>query len=115
MNQPDDMQPQPMGPQGEVEIAHDHWTAYLDGFSREHLDWLVTVEIRSPEGRLMVVEERPLKGVSLDQAEGVDRAYIEIGDGPEAHMTHTIERPVRLTLRQSREGQNQCLEIASAN
>ncbi len=115
MNQPDEAQPQPEKAQGDVDIAHNQWTAYLDSFSREHLDWLVTVEIRSREGRLMVAEERPLKGVSLDWAEGVDRAYIQVGDGPEAHMTHTVERPVRVTFKQSQSGAHQGLEIATAN
>ena len=113
MDQPDDAQPR--SEQGDIEIAHDQWTTYLDSFSREHLEWLVNVEIRSPEGRLMVAEERPLKGVSLDRAGGLDRAYIEVGNGPEAHMTHTVERPVRVTLKQSQSGQHQGLEIVSAN
>ena len=115
MNQPDDAQPEPASAQNDLEIAHDQWTAYLDSFSREHLDWLVTVEIRSPEGRLMVVEQRPLKGVSVDRAEDLDRAYIEVGDAPGAHMTHTVERPVRVTFKQSPSGKHQGLEIATAN
>jgi len=114
MDPPDDAERQPVSSPGDVEIGHGEWAAYLCSFSREHLDWLVTVEIRSPEGRLMVVEERPLKGVSTDRAEGLDRAYIEVG-GPEAHMTHTVERPVRVTFKQSQKGQHQGLEIASAN
>lgn len=115
MNHSDDAQPQPEKARGDVEIAHDEWRAYLDSFSREHLDWLVAVELRSPEGRLMVVEERPLKGVSVDHAEGLDRAYIQVGEGSEAHMTHTVERPVRITFKQSKTGQHEGLEIASAN
>ena len=115
MNQPDESLQPPADAQDAVEIAHNQWTAYLDSFSRSHMDWLVAVEIRSPEGRLMVVEERPLKGVSLDSAEGIDRAYIQVGGGPEARLTHTIERPVRITLKQSQSGAHEGLEIAMAN
>jgi hypothetical protein len=115
MNQSDESQPQPAKAQGEVEIAHNQWMEYLNSFSREHLDWMVTVEIRSPEGRLMIVEERPLKGVSLDRAEAVERAYVQVGDRPEAHVTHKVERPIRVTFKQSQAGEHQGLEIASAN
>ena len=111
MNQSDESQPQ----QGAAEIAHNEWAEYLDSFSREHLDWLVTVEVRSPEGRLIVVEERPLKGVSLDHAESLERAYVQVGSGPEAHMTHMVERPIRVVFKQSQAGEHQGLEIASAN
>ena len=106
---------EPMKAEGDVEIAHQQWTAYLDSFSRQHLDWLVSVEIRSPEGRLMVVEERPFKGISLESAAGIDRAYVQVGERPEAHLTHTIEQPLRMTFRQSQSGQHRGLEIASAN
>ena len=115
MNQPDESQPQPAPTQGEIEIAHQQWREYLDSFSREHLDWLVTVEVRSPEGRLILVEQQPLKGVSLDCAEGLDRAYIQVGGAPEAHATHTVERPVRVVFKQSQSGAHEGLEIATAN
>ena len=111
MNEPDESQAQPC----DVEIAHNQWTEYLDGFSREHLDWLVTIEIRSPEGRLIVAEQSPLKGISLDHADGLERAYVQVGGAPEAHITHMIERPVRVIFKQSPAGEHQALEIASAN
>ena len=115
MNQPDELPPKPPNAQEGVEIAHHQWTPYLDSFSREHLDWLVTLEVRSREGRLMIAEERPLKGVSLDTAEGVDRAYIQVGGGPDAHLTHIVEQPVRVTFKRSQSGRHEGLEIASAN
>ncbi len=115
MNQADEPQSPQANAQGEVEIAHNQWMGYLDGFSREHLDWLVTIEVRSPEGRLIVVELQPFKGVSLDRAEGVERAYVQVGDRAEAHVTHTVERPVRVVFRQSPSGEHRGLEIASAN
>jgi hypothetical protein len=115
MDNPDELQPQPPKMQGEVEIAHNHWTEYLDSFSREHMDWMVTVEVRSAEGRLMIVEERPLKGVSIDRANSLERAYVQVDDGAQAHVTHMVERPVRVIFKQSRAGEHQGLEIASAN
>ena len=115
MDQADEPQAQHANAPGEVEIAHNQWRGYLDSFSREHMDWLVTVEVRSPEGRLIIVEQQPFKGVSLDRAEGVERAYVQVGDGAETHVTHMVERPVRVVFRQGPSGEHQGLEIGSAN
>ena len=102
MNEHDEKQPQPGKAQGDAEIAHKQWTSYLDRFSRQHLDWAVSVEVRSPEGRLIVVEESPLKGV-------------QVGDRPETHGTHRIEQPLRVIFKQSPAGEHLGLEIVSAN
>ncbi len=115
MNEHDEKQPQLGKAQGDAEIAHKQWTSYFDRFSRQHLDWAVSVEIRSPEGRLIVVEESPLKGVSLESAAGIERAYVQVGDRPETHGTHRIEQPLRVIFKQSPAGEHLGLEIVSAN
>ncbi len=103
--------------QGDVEIAHNQWTAFLDSFSVQHMGWLVTVEIisSSPAGRLVAIHERPLEGVSVDSANCNERVYVQVGNSPEGHVLHTINKPTRVTFKQSKTGMHQGLEIVSAD
>ncbi len=100
---------------GDFEVAQKEWVAFFDGFSRQHMDWLVTVETVSSSGRLIAVVERPLKGVSIDRVGSNERAYVQVGDRPEGQMTHTIDRPTRVTFKQLPSGEHQGLEIAAAD
>jgi Family of unknown function (DUF5335) len=108
---------QPTEAQGDVEVAHNQWVAFLDSFSLQHMGWLVSVEviIASPAGRLIAIQERPLKGVSIDSAEGKERAYVQVGDRQEEHVLHTIDKPTRVKFKQSHTGMHQGLEIVSAD
>lgn len=110
-------EPQPYAPSttGEVDVPHDQWQAFLDSFSRQHMNWLVTVEVAGTMGRLAAVKERPLQGISFDQHDGNEHAYVQIGEKPEEHVTHPVERPTRITIKQTPTGAHEGLEIASAD
>ena len=110
-------EPQPSAPanRGEVDVPHDQWQAFLDGFSRQHMNWLATVEVTTPMARLISVKERRLKGVSFDQDNGHERVYVQIGGTAEEHMAHPVERPTRITIKETQEGAHQGLEIASSD
>ncbi len=75
--------PRPPEMKAECEIPHDEWMEFLDSFSRQHVGWLVTVEVVSGTGRLVAIEERPLQGISFDRADDKERAYIQVGGTPD--------------------------------
>lgn len=106
---------QPTESHGDCEIAHDQWIAFLDSFTQQHMDWPVTVEIMSPLGRLVAIHQRPLKSVTLDRANGNERAYVQVCGSPEGHVSHTVYKPTRVTFKRSQSGMHQGLEILSAD
>jgi hypothetical protein len=63
----------------------------------------------------VVIEERPLEGVSVDDVQGNERAYVQVGGPPAEHITHTISRPVRMTFKTTHSGAHEGLEIASSD
>jgi uncharacterized protein DUF5335 len=108
-------QPQAADLPCEVEIAHNDWIPFLDSFSRQHKNWIVNVEVIGREGRLMIVADRPLDGVSVDRADDHERAYVQVQLSAAEHTTHTIGKPVQMTFKQTKSGAHEGLEIASAD
>jgi Family of unknown function (DUF5335) len=94
---------------GDVDIEPGEWISFLDGFSRQHEGWLATVEVAT------AVANRRLRGVSIDHADGHQRAYVEMGDTPDETLTHTVEGPTRIRFRRTRAGAHEGLEIESAD
>src|SRR5208282_6728156 len=101
--------------QEDSDIPHDEWLSFLDSFSRQHLNWLATIEVVSAAGRQAIVEERRLQGISVDRRDRPERAYIEVGETLKEHMTHIVNTPANIRFKRSRSGEHQGLEIASAD
>lgn len=110
-------EPQRQPPQTEAErdVPHEEWREFLDSFSRQHLDWLVTVELVTGTGRLVAIEERPLQGISFDRADDKERAYIQVGGTPDEHFTHIVDTPTSLRFEQTQTGAHEGVEITSAD
>ncbi len=100
---------------GDVDIAPREWISFLDGFSRQHEGWLATLEVATAAGKLTEVVNRRLRGVSIDHADGHQRAYVEIGDTSGESLTHTVESPTRIRFRRTQAGAHEGLEIESAD
>jgi hypothetical protein len=83
-------------------IPEDHWNDFLNAFSRQHVDKLVTVELLSTDSWPRVVAENlPLQGISLD-TKGTRSSAIHVATGETASaMSHVIDLP--LFIRQSDE------------
>jgi hypothetical protein len=91
------------GEGGDTEVAPSEWRSFLENFSRQHQNWLVTIEVATPKGRLVVVAQRRLKGMSLESA-AKKRAYIEVSDKPDEHITHAVNAPTRLIFKRTQAG-----------
>ena len=100
---------------GDVDIEPVDWISFLDGFSRQHEGWLATLEVATAGGKLTEVVNRRLRGVSIDHADGRQRAYVEMGDAPDEAHTHTVESPTRIRFRRTQAGAHEGLEIESAD
>ncbi len=99
---------------GPVEIERDSWRSFLDTFSLQHQGWRVIVEVSDGEGNKVLAEERPLTGVSFDNATGEPHAYVEIAVRDE-HLTHIIENPKRIRFERTESGAHSGLTIEAAD
>jgi hypothetical protein len=92
------------------EIERPEWSGFLDGFSRQHEGWLVTVEqVSTPAGPSAVeARELPLESVSADPDGTIS---ISVGRTAERHLTHIVPRAARLLVEESDEGVDRGIRI----
>jgi hypothetical protein len=93
------------------EIARSEWPDFFEAFSRQHEQWLVTVEeIPGGEGSTCVeARDVRLQGIFMDgHAEAIS---IVLGDSPDQHLTHTVSHPARVILEQTDAGVDQGIRI----
>jgi len=103
------------------EIPSERWRAFLDGFSRQHEGWLVSLEVFGADiGAQEEAHELPLEGITTElknneQGSEPERIAISLGNTPEDHLTHSITGPTHIWLEQTQAGANAALEIESAD
>ena len=97
------------------EIPREEWNSFFDTFSRQHEGWLATLEILDSEiGAQEEVHERPLEGVSVaSETDGSESIAISMGQTPDDHVTHAVQKPTHVWLQQTAERANAALEIES--
>jgi Family of unknown function (DUF5335) len=98
------------------EIPRGEWLSFLDGFSRQHEGWLVTLEIPEVQDR-SGVEAKDLKlvGITPEHSEGHDRISIALGKAPDDHLTHFVSDPVRVLTLETTSGEHAGLQIEAAD
>jgi hypothetical protein len=74
------------------EIAREHWTRFLDDFSRKYRGWNAGIEVEGEEDRLPV-RNLPLLGMTADEKDGENLISVMVGDPPAIHDTHNIMDP----------------------
>lgn len=98
------------------EIPRGEWLSFLDGFSRQHEGWLVTLEVPEEQGRSEVeAQDLKLEGITPEHSEGHDRISIALGKEPDDHLTHFVSDPIRLTFMEEEGGGHLGLQIEAAD
>ena len=98
------------------EIPRGEWLSFLDGFSRQHEGWLVTLEVPEEQGRSEVeAKDLKLEGITPAHSEGHDRISIALGLEPDDHLTHFVSDPIRLTFMEEEGGGHLGLQIEAAD
>jgi hypothetical protein len=96
------------------EIPREQWMSFLDGFSRRHDHWSVSVDVITPElGPQTEINHVPLVGISADQKDGENSIAIMAGRDVATRTTHLVEGANRIWLEQSDDGEEQSIQIES--
>jgi hypothetical protein len=97
------------------EIPRNAWRAELDEFSREHEGCMARVEVIASDGHARIAaDDLPLQGVSADSPD-TDAIAVVVGDKPDDHFTHEVQRAVGLVMEEGDDGDDQGVRIRSAD
>ena len=94
------------------EVTRNEWTNFFDVFSKQHEGWIANLEILGDQvGAQAEAVELPFEGISVSTEDEPQSLVINLGRTAEDHVSHTVERPRHVWLRQTEEGANDSLEI----
>jgi hypothetical protein len=98
------------------EIPSDQWVRRLDAFSKQHEGWIVQVEVVGEKlGDQFEVDGLPLVGVTADVKDGERRVEVIAGGRPDAHVTHTVDKPKRVWLTEPDEVGQEALAVEAGD
>ena len=96
------------------EIPREQWIRYFDDFSKNHENWIVTLEVLGPDiGDQEEVSGLPLVGVSADVKARENRIEIIVGGRPDSDVTRSIDTPKRVWVKESGIRGDESIEIES--
>ena len=94
------------------EVTRNEWTDFFDVFSKQHEGWIASLEILGDQvGAQTEAIELPFEGISVSTEDEPQSLVINLGRTADDHVSHTVERPQHVWLRQTEEGANDSLEI----
>jgi Family of unknown function (DUF5335) len=94
------------------EIPVNAWTAELDGFSRQHEGWIVTVRVVGEDGTSRIAaRDLPLRGVSAADP-GRHDVVVMVGEKGH-HVAHQIPRATSVAIDETSDGVQQALIIGT--
>jgi hypothetical protein len=97
---------------GTREVTRNEWTNFFEVFSKQHEGWIASLEILGDQvGAQVEAIELPFQGISVSTEDEPQSLIINLGKTAEDHVSHTIERPRHVWLKQTEEGANDSLEI----
>ncbi|HJT01431.1 MAG TPA: DUF5335 family protein [Terriglobales bacterium] len=97
------------------EIPRGEWLSFLDGFSRQHEGWLVTLEVPDSHGGGVEAENLKLEGITPEYSEGHHRISIALSKAPDGHLTHFVTDPIRVVFLEAKAGGHAGLQIEAAD
>jgi Family of unknown function (DUF5335) len=96
------------------EIPREQWKGFFDNFSKQHEGWIVTLEVLGSDiGDQEEATRLPLVGMSADLKSRESRIEVIVGGRPDAHLTHVINTPNRVWLKQPEEEAHEAVEVES--
>lgn len=94
------------------DIPPEQWSWFCAGFSRQHAGWLAELQISAPAtGVQPLAAGASLHALKYEPAE--ERIVVKLDCDEAQILTHTLDRPRRITLDRDAQGAHTGLEIES--
>jgi Family of unknown function (DUF5335) len=95
------------------QIPRQHWSQFLDSFSREHRGCTCSLEVDTAVvGNELEAQASPFQGVTLeDGQQGRAQIQVFVGDRPESHVAHALPAPIAVWIEETDDGSERGLRI----
>ena len=98
------------------EVPRGRWIKFFDEFSKQHMGWITTVELISPDlGDQEEADALPLLGISADLKDRENRIEVTLGGQKDAHLTHIINNPETVEVKPAEEEGHEAVEVKSSD
>jgi hypothetical protein len=108
-----------LGKQGHMktrQIPREEWTRFFNNLSRKQEGWEVALEVFGPDLGDQIEERHMfLTGITAEVNERGDTIQIMMAGTPSNHVTHSINAPVLVELRQTDLGIDSSVHIKAAD
>lgn len=100
-----------------TEIPRENWDLYLNALSNRCKNLPVNVRLEGQDiGDQVLAEHMPLVGISLEKkGSEKDALSITVANQPTESLTHMVEHPEHIFVRESENGQVEVIDIEGAN
>jgi hypothetical protein len=96
------------------DIPREQWIRFFDDFSKNHEGWIVTLEVLGADiGDQEEADRLPLVGISADVKDRENWIEIIIGGRPDVDVTHFIEKPKHIWVKEPKFPGDEAIEIES--
>jgi hypothetical protein len=97
-------------------IDASRWKSFADHFSKEHDGWSASLKrLEGDAGMEVVIDDRPFRGLTFEHRDSHESLILTFGDDADEHLTHTVQQPHDVSLR---EGDGACsliIELADGS
>jgi hypothetical protein len=98
-----------------VEVFKDEWKKFFDKISRELYQWHTSIEVINPKsGRQTLTNKLSFVGITAETNQnGQNQIDLIIGESANAHQTHIIRNPLKVSYLESEKLPGRLIAIES--
>ena len=98
-----------------VSVERPEWPRFAAAFSREHDEWVATLQVREHDGSVeTTLQELPFHGIAFETRPGHEVALLIFGDAADEHVTHLIEHPRAVIAAEAYDGSAASVTVIDA-
>jgi hypothetical protein len=95
-----------------IEIPKNDWTNFFNALSKRRFEWTTKVEILNETiGDQVLTEGLPLNGITIGGKLDSPTIGVSVSDGIDAHQTHNIFSPGRVTFLSGDENRSDTIVV----
>ena len=100
----------------DFEIIKEDWALFFESLSKRRYEWTTKVEVLNREmGDQILTDGLPFNGITVEMRGDRVSIDLSVGEDSNAHQTHNIEDPVKVTFLAAEGDRGEVIDIEEAD